>query len=57
MQLWVGLGNPGAQYALQRHNVGFMVADIVAEVHGFRPWRRNSEASIQKDTSAGSGSC
>ena len=40
MQLWVGLGNPGAQYALHRHNVGFMAADIIAEVHGFSPWSR-----------------
>jgi PTH1 family peptidyl-tRNA hydrolase len=38
MQLWVGLGNPGAKYALQRHNVGFMAADIIAEVHEFAPW-------------------
>ena len=40
MQLWVGLGNPGAQYALNRHNVGFMAVDAIAEVHGFDPWKK-----------------
>lgn len=40
MQLWVGLGNPGALYALQRHNVGFMAVDAIAEVHDFEPWRK-----------------
>jgi peptidyl-tRNA hydrolase, PTH1 family len=46
MQLWVGLGNPGAQYALHRHNVGFMAADIMAEVHGFSPWSKKFRSLI-----------
>jgi PTH1 family peptidyl-tRNA hydrolase len=40
MQIWAGLGNPGAQYALHRHNVGFMAVDLIAEVHGFGPWQK-----------------
>ncbi len=37
VQIWVGLGNPGAQYAMHRHNVGFMAIDAIAETHGFEP--------------------
>jgi peptidyl-tRNA hydrolase, PTH1 family len=46
MQLWVGLGNPGTKYALQRHNVGFMVADILAEVHDFAPWSKKFRSLV-----------
>jgi peptidyl-tRNA hydrolase, PTH1 family len=48
MQLWVGLGNPGAQYALHRHNVGFMAADIIAEVHGFAPWSKKFRSLVSE---------
>ena len=46
MQLWAGLGNPGAQYALQRHNVGFMAADVIAATRGFGPWQKKFRSLI-----------
>ena len=39
MQLWAGLGNPGASYAMHRHNVGFMAADLLADMYEFGPWK------------------
>jgi peptidyl-tRNA hydrolase, PTH1 family len=40
MLLLVGLGNPGARYAGNRHNIGFMAVDEIARRHGIGPWRR-----------------
>ena len=40
MHLFVGLGNPGARYAGNRHNVGFMAVEAIARRHGIGPWRR-----------------
>jgi PTH1 family peptidyl-tRNA hydrolase len=40
MRLLVGLGNPGARYAGNRHNIGFRVVEAIARRHGIGPWRR-----------------
>ena len=40
MKLLVGLGNPGADHAFNRHNVGFMAVDAIAAAHGFPGWRK-----------------
>jgi peptidyl-tRNA hydrolase, PTH1 family len=39
MLLIVGLGNPGEAYQNNRHNIGFMAVDAIAEAHGFGPER------------------
>ncbi|MEN2749067.1 aminoacyl-tRNA hydrolase [Sphingomonas sp. T9W2] len=48
MQLWIGLGNPGPQYAMHRHNIGFMAVDAIAEVHGFAAPKRAFQGWIQE---------
>lgn len=40
MLLFVGLGNPGAPYAGNRHNIGFIVLDALARAHHAGPWRK-----------------
>ncbi len=53
MRLWVGLGNPGATYAGNRHNIGFMALDRIATDHGFSPWRARFQGSVSEGTLAG----
>jgi peptidyl-tRNA hydrolase, PTH1 family len=40
MLLLVGLGNPGARYVGNRHNIGFLAVQEIAKRHGLGPWRR-----------------
>ncbi len=46
MRLFVGLGNPGPKYAGNRHNIGFMAVDRIAEDHGFAPWRSKFQGQV-----------
>ena len=46
MKLFVGLGNPGAKYARNRHNIGFMAVDRIAGDHGFAPWRSKFQGQL-----------
>ncbi len=46
MKLLVGLGNPGAKYAGNRHNIGYMAVDRIAEDHGFGPWKAKFQGRL-----------
>ena len=53
MLLFVGLGNPGPQYAGNRHNVGFMAVQAIARRHDIAPWRRRFQGVAVEGTLAG----
>lgn len=48
MLIWTGLGNPGAKYAANRHNIGFMALDRIAEDHGFSGWKRGFQGLVSE---------
>ena len=53
MFLFVGLGNPGAKYASNRHNVGFMAADVMHTAHHFGPWRKKFQGELSEGSLGG----
>ena len=56
MLILAGQGNPGAKYAGNRHNAGFMVLDRIHAESGVQPWRSKFESQISEgaiETSAG----
>jgi PTH1 family peptidyl-tRNA hydrolase len=51
--LWVGLGNPEPGMARQRHNIGFMALDVIAQCHGFSPWRQRFKGLVAEGSVGG----
>ena len=52
MKLIVGLGNPTAEYARTRHNIGFMIVEALAERHGITGGKSKFHARVVEGTIA-----
>jgi PTH1 family peptidyl-tRNA hydrolase len=48
--LIAGLGNPGVDYARNRHNAGFMAVDTIHESYDFGPWRVRFQGLVSEGT-------
>ena len=53
MLLFAGLGNPGAKYAGNRHNIGFMAVDEIVRRHNFSSWRKKFQSDMSEGTIGG----
>ena len=53
MLLFVGLGNPGRQYAGNRHNIGFMAIEAIARAHNFPTARPKYQSLCTEGTIGG----
>ena len=53
MHILIGQGNPGPKYARNRHNLGFMVVDAIADHYRFSPWRAKFSGQVCEGTVAG----
>jgi len=53
VRLLVGLGNPGSDYARNRHNIGFMAVDEIVRRHSFAPFRSKFQGELSEGKIAG----
>jgi PTH1 family peptidyl-tRNA hydrolase len=51
--LIAGLGNPGAEYARNRHNAGFLAVDTIHASYKFGPWRARFHGAVSEGALAG----